>query len=101
MQRLLIIFGMSLFLLACFEPTIDTSSDNAFKDSVKEIKRNLSSEEKKQFDRAMLKLTMRHLDLTSIVLSGTDAKSEAKLQFKQALDGKTAAQIIDEASTEN
>ncbi|MGX5172660.1 DUF6694 family lipoprotein [Aliikangiella sp. IMCC44653] len=97
MYRLLCITTFCLFLASCGAPSVDTSSDEAFKASIKAMEKELSEEDNKRFKKALVRITLEHMDLKLLIKAGADAKEEAERQLKIALDGKTAMQIIEEA----
>ncbi|WP_350305178.1 DUF6694 family lipoprotein [Photorhabdus viridis] len=77
------------FLSACGgEPTIDFSSKVATQESVKKMKENLSPEDSKRLDRAIMKIGMQ-----AAFVSGDDEQKMQNL-LKEKLKGKTAKQII-------
>jgi hypothetical protein len=97
MYRIIGIVLLSLLLIGCGAPSVDTSTDEAFKASIKAIEAELSKEDSKRFKKALVRLTLEHMDLKLLVNAGTDVKAEAERQLKQALNGKTGMQIIEEA----
>lgn len=51
--RIFNIILLSLMLTACGEPTLDTSSDEALQQSLKEMTKDLSKKDKKEFQQAL------------------------------------------------
>ena len=81
---------LGLMLTVGCKPTIDTSSDKAFEDSVKKISDSLDKDQKAKFEAAMITVMMKHA-----AEGGMNADSEKKA--KAALSGKSADDIISEA----
>ncbi|OWO79292.1 hypothetical protein B5C26_21175 [Photorhabdus luminescens] len=89
MKKVLLPLFFVSFLSACGgEPTIDFSSKAATQGSVKKMKENLSLEDSKRLDRAIMKIGMQ-----AAFVSGDDEQKMQNL-LKEKLKGKTAKQII-------
>lgn len=70
---------------------IDGSSQEAMQKSVEEITKNMSADEKKKFEDAMLAIAAKHI-FGNMFKEGSEPEKEAL----KAVDGKTAAEIIAE-----
>ncbi len=65
LKRILMMLAMVLFVAlsaACDQPTIDTSSDEAFEASLDEMTEGMSEEEEQAFALAILGLTLHYAD---------------------------------------
>lgn len=89
-----------LFLLGgCADPTIDASSDEAMKESVKEVRESLPEERQQEFDKAVQELVVANISLQDIMAQGANPNVEAlATRAKQALGGKTGEEVIAEAA---
>lgn len=88
---------LAISVAGCSKPTIDASSDEAMKESVQKVRESLPESKRTEFDEAIQVLAFSQIDLATIMAGGASSASiEAKL--KGALGGKTAEEIINEAS---
>lgn len=82
---------LSVFLIACGEPELDTSSDQAMKESAKEIMSTLSSEDKNRFQKTVTGIYM----MAGFAAMGSNVSAEdARAKVNEMLDGKTAEEIF-------
>ncbi|GAA4356084.1 DUF6694 family lipoprotein [Kangiella marina] len=86
---LLVAFAMTLFLTACGAPTIDASSEQAMKESVEEMTKDMTEAEKTEFGMAIMAVTMK----VAMQNMGNPEKAEEAVQ--DALDGKTVEEVIE------
>lgn len=81
-----------LFFVSCSKKTIDASSEEAMKESIEELKKDLSKEEKEKFESSLLLVALSGDNLFEL-----SADSEAtKRRMQDRLDGKTAQEVIAE-----
>ncbi|HEX5716323.1 MAG TPA: DUF6694 family lipoprotein [Thermoanaerobaculia bacterium] len=88
-----------IFLLAgCGQPTVDTSTDETTKASLKEVREALPENKRAELDSAVQTLAMSQLDLSEIFTTGEapDAQ-DAEKNLKSMLQGKTGEEIISAA----
>jgi len=85
-----IIVTSFIFLLsACEAPTIDVSSDKAMKESMDEITKDMTEAEKAEFSLAFVQVSVK------ATMKNMDNPEKAEEALKEALDGKTAEDIIE------
>jgi hypothetical protein len=84
-----------VFLAGCSKPKIDTSSDEALKNSTAAVRESLPQERRKAFDEALLVITFEQLDPREIFAGGSAGANISEAKAKQALSGKTAEEIIE------
>jgi hypothetical protein len=94
MRNQLIIFGMSILLLASCAKKIDGSSEESMRTSIEAIKKSLSDAEKKEFEEAMLLIMFHGFDFGRLLKE--DGYENKSADFNSKLDGKTAADVIAE-----
>ena len=87
----LAIVAMVSALAACGEPTLDTSSDQAMKESVQKIMSELPADQKKQFKTTLT--AMYTLAIFGRAAQGGTA-AEGKALIDKKLNGKTAKEIF-------
>lgn len=85
---LLIACAMTLFLTACGAPTIDASSEQAMQESMEEITKDMTEAEKTEFGMAIMSVSMK------VAMSNMGNPEKAEEAVQEALDGKTAEEII-------
>ena len=81
------------FLMGCGEPKIDGSSDEALKKSIAKVRKNLSPDELKQFEGAIMTLAFDGVNLFNV---STDPDTVLR-GMRAKLNGKTAHEVIKEA----
>ncbi len=86
---LLVVVGFSFVLAACGAPTIDASSEEAMKASMEEVTKDMTEAEKAEFGAAMMAVSMK------VAMENMSDKEKAEEAMKEALDGKTAEEIIE------
>jgi hypothetical protein len=85
-----------LLLAACGvgdTPTIDGSSDAAFKASMAEVRADLTPAERAKFEGAV-KL------MEASAFAKSDSRAEMRERMRRKLGGKTAQQVIDDAAAQ-
>jgi hypothetical protein len=83
-------------LLGCSAPRIDTSSDDALKESTERVRQSLPEDKRADFDTAVRELSLADVNIKDLMAPG--AKPEDVLtKMKQRLNGKTGDQILAEA----
>jgi sugar phosphate isomerase/epimerase len=85
---LFVALALTLTLAACGAPTIDASSEEAMKASVEEMTKDMTEAEKMEFGMAIMAVSMK------AGMSNMSNPEEADAAVKEALDGKTAEEII-------
>ncbi|WP_223579720.1 DUF6694 family lipoprotein [Kangiella taiwanensis] len=86
---LLIACAMTLLLTACGAPTIDASSEQAMQESMEEITKDMTEAEKTEFGMAIMAVSMK------VAMSNMGNPEKAEEAVQDALDGKTAEEIIE------
>ena len=79
---------LALGLMACDQPTVDGSSQEAFEASIQEMGEDLSNEEKMELSTAMLTILNQEMDG---LMAGE--RSDPLMRF----DGMTADEVIEAA----
>ena len=90
-----------IFATGCGEPTIDASSDESMKTSVDKIRETLSDSKQKEFDDAMKVIAFSGIDIKDFFAESATNSGNLEREMRQSLDGKTGAQVIDEAERIN
>lgn len=82
-------------LLGCGQPTIDASNEASLESSIAEVRKSVSEDEKEAFDEALGLVTFSDLSMKDIMSEGlTPGSSGFRARVKEALEGKTASEII-------
>ncbi|MEM7020259.1 MAG: DUF6694 family lipoprotein, partial [Pseudomonadota bacterium] len=90
MNRSLAILLLTLFFSACSDPQIDTSSNEAIQESLKQVRSSLRYDEHRLlFDESWRRLTAKDLSLQAIQTNETSADASIK-----KVSGKTAEGVI-------
>ena len=97
MKRTFLIVAMSLAIAGCGDPKIDGKSEAAYKASISKIADSLPESQRTEFAESLSIITMSGLSLADI-FSGKQSLESVKEKAIASLDGKTAAQVVDEAS---
>lgn len=88
-NKLGIVSVLALTLVACGAPTIDASNEKTMQESMEEVTKDMTAEEKAEFMVAFTAVTLK------IGLSNMSAPEKADTALMDALDGKTAEEIIE------
>ncbi|MGM8935100.1 DUF6694 family lipoprotein [Pseudomonas neustonica] len=95
MNKNLLVLALCGALAACSEPTLDGSSDAAFKASMEKVVAGMPAEEAAQLREDVTMLAMQSLDFGAIMAGAqTDVAGDMRAQ----LDGKTADQVMAQAT---
>lgn len=97
MKRTLFVVAVSLALVGCGDPKIDGKSEAAYHSSLTKVAEGLPEAQRKEFAEALSIVAMSQLSLSDM-FSGKQSADSFKGKTIASLDGKTAAQVIDEAS---
>lgn len=93
-QQWILIIAVSLGVCACkSEKTIDGKSEEAFKKSIEEVKNGLPTDQREDFDKAIMATA---LDGANLFEAAADAEG-MKNKMRDRLDGKTAKDILAKA----
>lgn len=93
-QRCILTVALSVSLFSCSsDKEVDGESEDAFKKSLEEMKKSLPSEQREDFEKAVMALA---LDGTNLFEVAADTEG-MKRRMRDRLDGKTAADILDGA----
>lgn len=89
-----LVFG----LIACSEPTVDVSSDEAMKQSVNEVRQSLPQERRQEFDQAVQELAFADVSLEDLMAQGQIENVDLlRPKMRDRLADKTGLEIIAEA----
>lgn len=97
MKRTLFVVAISLALAGCGDPKIDGKSEAAYQSSLAKVAEGLPESRRQEFSEALSIVAMSQLSLSDM-FSGKQSADSFKGKTIASLDGKTAAQVIDEAS---
>jgi hypothetical protein len=97
MKRTLLVIALSLALSGCGEPKIDGKSESSYQASILKIADGLREPKKKEFAESLAIVAMSDFSLAD-VFSGKQTAESMKVKAITSLDGKTADQVISEAS---
>lgn len=87
----LVVTITTIFLLSgCGDPTLDTSSDAALKESVSKIMADLSQDDQERFKKALTGVYM----FGALASMGSDNPEQARAKIDEKLNGKTAEDIF-------
>ena len=87
--NLLTVLAFALILTACGAPTIDASSEKAMQESMEEITKDMTEAEKTEFGMAIMAVSMK------VAMSNMGNPEKAEEAVQEALDGKTAEEVIE------
>ncbi len=97
-SKLFILAFVTLFLVGCSKPTVDTSTDESMKSSIAKVRESLPVDKRAQFDEAIQLMAFSQIDLKSIFAEGVAGVGNLEGKMKETLNGKTGEQIIAEAA---
>lgn len=97
MKRTLLMVALSLTLSGCGEPKIDGKSESSYQASISKIADGLQEPKKNQFAESLAIVSLSQFKLGD-VFSGKQTAESLKANAMATLDGKTADQVISEAS---
>jgi hypothetical protein len=82
-------------LVGCGQPRVDTSTDEAMKESLQEVRDTLPESKRGELDSALQTLAMNQLNFAEVLATGKAPDAEAaEKDLKSILQGKTAEEII-------
>jgi len=85
--------AITTFLLGCDDATINTSSDEAMKESISQMKDDLPPEKREDFEKALMTISLGGDNLLELAA----APGGVERRMKERLDGKTADEVFAEA----
>lgn len=88
---------MIVMLTGCGEPTIDTTTDETMATSIESVKQALPLEKQKEFEEAIVLLSMNEIDFAALFTQGSEVGENLEKKVRAKLNGKTGQQVIDEA----
>ena len=95
MKKVILFFLLCTVLCGCTQ-SIDTSSEEAYKKSIDNIKSRMSEAEQAEFAEALMLVGMKDLSLGDVMSGGMDAGDVQEKMMTQ-FDGKTVDEILAEA----
>lgn len=95
MKRLIVIIVFSIFMTGCGQKTVDASTDESLKTSVEAMKKNLTTEQKTQFEDAVAVLAFSGV---GNIFEAAANPEGMERRMKDSLNGKTIDEIINEAN---
>lgn len=96
--RLLMVAATALALTACSEPRLDASSEASLQASAEKMMKKLPSQKQAEFTEALSLVVFRQMQQVDFGRMATEGPGHAQNQLRQAVDGKTADEIIAEAN---
>lgn len=97
MKRIVLLGALVAVLAGCGEKKLDGSSEEAFKNSIGEAALALPEAQRAKFREDLSLIAMSRIDLGSI-MSGKQPPQSIIDSTRQELNGKTAAQVMEQAS---
>ncbi|NKI17413.1 hypothetical protein HCU74_08285 [Spongiibacter sp. KMU-166] len=89
--------ALTLFtIVGCTEPTIDTSTDETTRTSIKKVADSLPESARQEFQGAVEFLLFSQLETRDILAAGVTGTSLLQSKMLIAIDGKTAKQVLAE-----
>ncbi|WP_122605172.1 DUF6694 family lipoprotein [Pseudomonas viridiflava] len=96
MRRTAVLLVSALALVACGQPKLDGSSEEALKKSIAKVSESLSGDKKEQFKSNVQLVAISQVDLGGIFKGEANAATTS-IKMLSALDGKTADDVASEA----
>jgi hypothetical protein len=98
-ERFFLLLVLLFSVGGCAQPTIDTSSDEAMKRSMQEVRESLPEERRKEFDDAVRDIAFADVSFQDLMAQGANPQVDLLgSRIKQRLGGKNAEQVISEAT---
>lgn len=98
-MKRIILFGLVWLLAGCSEPTIDGSTDESMRASVDQVRSSLPADQQQEFEDALQVLAFGGVDsLADLVAMGASGGERLVRDVRQAVDGKTAKEVITAAA---
>ncbi|MEE9128976.1 MAG: DUF6694 family lipoprotein [Phycisphaerales bacterium] len=89
------VLAIALAVLAgCSDPTIDASSDESMKQSVKKVREALPESKRVEFDEALQVLAFSKINMKDLFAEGAMGAGNLEGKVRDSLDGKTGEQVI-------
>ncbi|ACL05830.1 putative lipoprotein [Desulfatibacillum aliphaticivorans] len=88
---LLVVLMLATFTACGGGPEIDGSSDEAFKNSITEVRNSLEPEKASEFDKALMVIGFKSM---GNVMSSMKSPEDMMAKMKKDLDGKNAEQVM-------
>ncbi len=79
------------------EPVIDASTNEKMRASIEEVRASIPAEEAEKFDEALQVLAFSQIDIGNLFAEGAVGAGSVESKMRQALDGKTASEVMAEA----
>lgn len=99
MIKIISIALITILLSGCGEPKIDASTKQSMNDSIQKIADTLSTEKRTEFSNAIKIVLKKQIGTKPLMQFGQSFDASAfERKIREALDNKTADQIIDEAA---
>lgn len=95
-MRLLHALVLAAVFTGCSDPTVDGSSEEAFRTSVADVNASLPEDERDAFQRALAAFALSTLTPAAMVAG---AEGEVTAAVRDSLDGMTAEEVIEAART--
>lgn len=102
MQRLVtMLIATSVLLFGCAgsAPKIDASSDETLRTSIAEVRASLPENQRTEFDDAIQVVMLSEIDLMKLFAAGSSGSAILEAKAKEAVHGKTGAEIIASAKS--
>lgn len=99
MKKIIGIALITILLAGCGEPKIDASTKQSMNASIQKIADTLSTEKRTEFSNAIKIVLKKQIGTKPLMQPGQPFDASAfERKIQEALDNKTADQIIDEAA---
>lgn len=101
-KKMLLICSVALLLSGCDKPKIDASTDETMKSSLQKVKDSLPEDKQQEFSEATSTILMNSVDMKAMMAGAFSGNGDAiamqqAQKAKDALNGKTGEEIINEA----
>lgn len=95
MKKLVVLIALSVLLTGCGEKKVDSSTDDKFKESIETVKNSLTTDKKKEFEKAVQVMAFSAMGNLFEAATNPDGMQR---KIKDKLNGKTADEIITEGN---
>jgi PBP1b-binding outer membrane lipoprotein LpoB len=102
-EKTMKVYALLMLILAvmavtgCSDPTIDASSEAKMKESVANVRESLPEAKRSDFDQAVQLIAFSQIDMKSLFANGDADAGDMEGKMRDALNGKTAAQVLAQA----
>ena len=93
LMRVLVASLLAMSIAACSGPTLDMSTEESAKESMKKVRDSLPADKQAEFQGAVMLVTMSGVDIAAL-MGGKEGAEKAITSGKDALDGKNAEEVI-------